>query len=188
MRFVLAALPVLVTLFAPRTAHAQSFDPRLVAPAMEWRRIDADGRLSPASAARVPARVSVEGVQPEGEVSAVWLFVAGVAGGGLGMMGGAMGGALLDGDPDEDCIDFCFGPGLVLGALGGEAVGIATAVHLANGRKGSYPAGVLTSAGLLALGIVVGHEMGESLVLVPASQILGAIVVERATERRRRRR
>lgn len=181
MRTPLSLLLVLAS-FTPRAAHAQPLDPRLAVPALEWR-TGADARLP--APPRLAARTPEMEIQPGGEVSPVWLLVAGVAGGGLGMMGGGMAGALVDGEPDDDCIDFCFGPGLVVGGLGGEAVGIATAVHLANGRRGSYPAGLLTSAAILALGIAVGHEAPEALLLVPAGQVMGAVVVERATGRRR---
>jgi hypothetical protein len=189
MRPSLAGLLVLIALLAPRSAPAQSLDPRLALPQLEWRRIDADGMLSPAAAVMLPPRgVPVDAIQPGGEVSPVWLFLAGVTGGGLGMVVGAVAGAWLDGGPDEDCIDFCFGPGFVYGALLGESAGVATAVHLANGRKGSYSAGLLTSAGLLALGIGLGHDLPASLLVVPAGQILGTIFVEKATDRRHRRR
>lgn len=181
MRTLLAGSIVLFALIAPSSAHAQSPDPRLALPPLELRRMD----VAPPSAAARPLRVSVDGLQGRG-VSPGWLVAAGVVGGGLGMVAGAVGGAVIDGRPDDDCIDFCFGPGFVLGALAGEALGVATAVHLANGRNGSFLLDLATSAGVLALGIAVGHEVPAAGLLIPVSQIFGTVVVERNTEHARR--
>jgi hypothetical protein len=171
MRFLLVCLLLLCALLAPRPAHAQAPDPlpsRLAPPAMPF--------ASPADRA---AAAQGEGRSPE------LLALGGIVGGGVGMFAGMLGGALLDGEPDEDCIDFCFGPGLILGTLAGEALGVAAGVHLANGRRGSLPVGALTSAGILAVGLVAGNDVPEMLVVVPVSQIVAAITVERRTARRR---
>ena len=113
------------------------------------------------------------------------LALGGVAGGGLGLVGGAVLGAAIDRADDDDCIDMCFGPGMILGALGGEALGMALGVNLANGRKGSLPANLLASAAILAGGLLATHESGL-LVAVPVGQLGGTIAMERAAERRRR--
>jgi hypothetical protein len=113
------------------------------------------------------------------------LALAGVVGGGLGLVGGMFLGAAIDGGGDDDCIDMCFGPGLILGALGGEALGMALGVNLANGRKGSLPANLLASAAILTGGLLATHESGL-FVTVPIGQLGGTIAVERAVERRRR--
>jgi hypothetical protein len=181
VRSLLASAIVLLALIAPPSAHGQPPDPRLALPPLELRRID----IVPPSAAARPLRVSVDGLQARG-VSPGWLVAAGVVGGGLGMVAGAVGGAVIDGRPDDDCIDFCFGPGFVLGALAGEALGVAAAVHLANGRKGSFLLDLATSAGVLARGLAVGHEAPAAGLLVPVSQVFGTVVVERNTEHARR--
>jgi hypothetical protein len=113
------------------------------------------------------------------------LALGGVVGGGLGLLAGMSLGAAIDGASDEECIDMCFGPGLILGALGGEALGMALGVNLANGRKGSLPANLLASAAILTGGIFATHESGL-LIVVPVGQLGGTIAVERAVERRRR--
>lgn len=171
MRFSLIGLFLLFASLAPRSANAQAVDPlpsRLVPPAML------------AAAATAPAADA----QPGGRSPEV-LALGGVVGGGVGMFAGMFAGALLDGPADEDCIDFCFGPGLILGTLAGEALGIAAGVHLANGRRGSLPKSALTSAGILAVGLVAGNNVPEMLVVVPVSQIVASITVERRTARNR---
>lgn len=64
-------------------------------------------------------------------------------------------------------------------------MGIATGVHLANGRRGSLPLGALASAGILAVGLVASSEQPELALVVPIGQIVGAVNVERRTARRR---
>ena len=181
MRSLLAGAAVLFALIAPSSAHAQSPDPRLALPPLALRRVG----IAPPSAAALPLRASADGAAAR-SVSPGWLVAAGVVGGGLGMVAGAVGGAVVDGRPDDDCIDFCFGPGFVLGALAGEALGVAAGVHLANGRKGSFLLDLATSAGVLALGIGLGHEAPAAGLLVPVSQIFGTVVAERNTEHGRR--
>lgn len=171
MRFSLAGLLLLLACLAPRSAHPQAIDPL---PAL----------LVPPTMNAAAAMAQTDTAQPKGRSSAVLAF-GGVLGGGLGMFAGMLGGALLDGDPDPDCIDFCFGPGLVYGFLLGEAVGIATGVHLANGRRGSLPLSALTSAGVLAVGLVAASEQPELALVVPIGQIIGAVNVERRTARGR---
>ncbi|HEU0299715.1 MAG TPA: hypothetical protein VFR37_09680 [Longimicrobium sp.] len=131
----------------------------------------------------IDAGYAVVPFRPEGGRPAGWLVVGGAAGGGVGMIAGMLIGAVVDGPADDDCIDFCFGPGLILGTLAGEAAGVALGVHLANGRQGSLPMGVLASAGLLALGGLVALEAPELLLVIPLAQVVGAIQVERVTGR-----
>lgn len=183
MRSLLAGAIVLFALIAPPSAHAQSPDPRLALPPLELRRIEIGA--VPSSSAALPIRASVEGVEARG-VSPGWLAAAGVVGAGVGLVAGAVGGAVIDGRPDDDCIDFCFGPGFVLGALAGEALGVAAGVHLANGRKGSFLLDLATSTGVLVLGIAAGHEIPAAGLLIPVSQVFGTVVVERNAEHGRR--
>lgn len=186
MRPVLAALLVLLALFAPRAASAQAPDPRLAIPAPGLARVQLDGAPSGSYLVLRRAEFALDAADENGAATG-WLVVAGAVGGGLGMFSGMLTGALLDGEPDRDCIDFCFGPGLVYGFLLGEAVGIATGVHVANGRRGSLPLGMLYSAGILTGGLIFGNEVPLILVALPAAQIAGAIYAERGTARRRPR-
>lgn len=182
MRIRLACL-LLLALAAPRAAHAQT-------PAPLFAITPVDARLTPSSAAPVlsPRLAGVSdprvGAQDGGRHS-VWLVLGGTAGGGLGMVAGMVAGAVLDGPADEDCIDFCFGPGLLGGALVGEAVGMALGVHLANGRRGSFTTGALTSAGILAAGLFIFQDSPEVMLMVPIGQLIGTIYSERSTARRR---
>lgn len=178
MRPALAVLLVLLALAAPRAAHAQSTaqllagvpsDPPLVV------------LVHQASGASRPVLVALDSVRVPRERATGWLVAGGVAGGGVGMFAGMIAGALIDGKADEDCIDFCFGPGLILGTLAGEALGGALGVHLANGRRGSLPLGMLTSAGILTLGLFTALEVPEILLVIPVAQLVGAIRIERAT-------
>lgn len=172
MRVPLVCLALPLALLASRPAHAQVPDPlpALLAPPV-------------VSAAAAPGE-RVARAQREG-ASGGTLAMGGLVGGGVGMFVGMFAGAALDGPPPEDCIDFCFGPGLVYGTLLGEALGVAAGVHLANGRHGSLSRGALTSAGILALGLLVGSEQPELLLVVPVGQIIGAATVERRTARHR---
>lgn len=176
MRVSPAVLLVFLALLIPRAAHAQFRDQlypgawtaQVVAPV--------DGVL--------PSVAALDG-EWAGRRSTPALVVGGVLGGGVGMIAGMLAGGLMDGPPDEDCIDFCFGPGLILGILGGEALGIAAGVHLANGRDGSLPIGMLTSAGILVLGLLAAQDAPSLILALPIAQITGAVTAERRTERRR---
>lgn len=132
--------------------------------------------------AEAPERVTA--AVPERRHGTAKLAVAGAAGAGIGFMAGGYLGAALDGR-DEDCIDMCFGPGLILGALGGEALGMALGVHLANGRQGSLAKNALVSAAILTAGIYATHESGGLVLAVPVGQLVGTVAMERADTRRR---
>lgn len=177
MRFRLAGLLLLAALSASRTAHAQSMDPRLAVP-----RLDV-GRIGPAAPSREPAAAVIPADAEARGAALEWLAIGGLVGGGLGLAGGILAGALVDGPPEADCIIYCFSPAMVVGALAGEALGIAAGVHLANGRHGSLFLGTAASAGILFLGLVVGLEAPGIGLAIPVGQTVGAIAVERSTER-----
>lgn len=181
MRFPLSILLVLLALLAPRTARAQA-EP--LAPRMDPRLHVATVPLQTASGQQVRVYVLDAAAGPDGAPDLA-LALGGIVGGGVGMFAGMFAGALLDGDADEDCIDFCFGPGLILGFLGGEALGIAGGVHLANGRRGSLPLSMLTSVGILAASLVLANEVPIMLLLTPVTQIIISGAVERRTSRDR---
>lgn len=176
MRVLIAPLLAVLTLLLAPPAHAQLADPAAVVGPQAWSPMVTPPVTTP----------SVRSVQPQrGRPSDAVLAVGGVLGGGAGLMAGMIAGAFLDGPPPEDCIDFCFGPGIIIGGLAGEALGVALGVHLVNGRRGSLPLGMLTSAGILTVGAIGGNDVPEMLVIVPVSQILAAVAVERRTDRRR---
>lgn len=178
MRFAVAVLALLAGSATPRPAHAQHRDQSIAAMWMDLSP-PAPGD-QPRVVVLVPDAASMRG--PEG-ASTEWLVVAGVVGGAVGMVGGLATGALLDGPADPECIDFCFGPGVILGPLIGEVVGVSLGVHLANGSRGRIVPGVLTSAGLLAGGLAVGLAVPPLLFVVPVGQLAGVIRMERRTAR-----
>lgn len=180
MRFSLAWLLVPFALLGPAFAGAQSADPLLEMPQTA---LPASLRVDAAQPERYWFLVPDDGAQPGSGRPAILLAAGGVAGGAVGMVGGMFLGGLMDGPPDDGCIDFCFGSGLLLGTLVGEVAGIALGVHLANGRRGSLPVGLLTSAGILVLGGLVSLEAPEVFLAIPVVQIIGAIQVERITGR-----
>jgi hypothetical protein len=177
MRFPLSCLLVALALLGSRPAHAQPGLPHTVPQTALPPMLQVDAGQPAAGQALLLLEQPGEG-RPAG-----WLVVGGVVGGGVGMIGGMLIGALIDGPADRDCVDFCFGPGLILGTLVGEVAGIALGVHLANRRTGSLPIGLLASAGLLTLGGLVALEAPEVFLFIPVAQIIGSIQVERITGR-----
>jgi hypothetical protein len=183
MRLTLAILLAALPLTGPASAHAQLRDSSFA-----FTRIQpADLPALAASAREVRIGVSADQAR-DGRVSGVWLAAGGVVGAGAGLFTGMLAGALLDGRADPGCRDFCFGPGLVFGALLGEAAGLALGVHVVNGGKGSYALDALTSAGILAAALYLGQDAfgGPAiLIVIPAAQIVGTITTERRTSRPR---
>ena len=183
MRLTFAILLATFALTGPASAHAQLRDSSFT-----FTRIQpADLPGLAGSAREVRIRVSADQAR-EGRVSDVWLAAGGVVGAGAGLFMGMMAGTLLDGRPDPRCSDFCFGPGLVFGGLLGEAAGLALVVHVVNGGKGSYALDALTSAGILAATLYLGQDAfggPEILLVIPAAQIVGTIIMERRTSRPR---
>ncbi|HEY0035749.1 MAG TPA: hypothetical protein VGB66_03625 [Longimicrobium sp.] len=183
MRLTFAILLAAFALTGPASAHAQLRDSSFA-----FTRLQPAGLPALAASAReVRVRVSA-GQAREGRVADVWLAAGGVVGAGAGLFTGMLAGALLDGRPDPGCRDFCFGPGLVFGALVGEAAGLALGVHVVNGGKGSYALDALTSVGILAATLYLGQNAfggPEILIVIPAAQIVGTITTERRTSRPR---
>ena len=187
MRLILPVLLVLAALLGPRSAHAQFVPLRAADPGTDARGMGtADAAPLALSVYVLPAPGPADDAPVDRGRSDPWLVAGGVVGGGVGLFGGLVVGALLDGPADPQCRDMCFGPGLILGALAGEALGVALGVHLVNGRHGSLPLGFLTTAGVLTAGILAGEVMSPMILLaIPVGQLAGAIKVERATSRRR---
>lgn len=182
MRLAVALLVAVCAALVPRAGHAQFRDQLYITPVIPSSAAAADAPSAPMVLLVIPAS-AIQAAGPNG-ASDPALLLGGVLGGGVGLVAGTFLGAVIDGEADPDCIDFCFGPGLVLGLLAGEALGMSAGVHIANGRRGSLPLGMLTSAGILAFGLVAGNSFPPSLVIVPLSQLAGSIWVERRTNRR----
>jgi hypothetical protein len=180
MRVSIPALVLFIGLLGAMPGHAQFRDQSVAAAWTHARQ--------PSPADQPPSYVILQLADPRGAedgASTVWLTVAGVAGGGVGMFGGMIVGGLLAGPPDERCIDFCFSPGLIPGALIGEAVGLSLGVHIANGRRGRVIPGVLTSAGILGVFVLAGSEVPVLFLALPVMQLAGVIQMERRTARPR---
>jgi hypothetical protein len=175
MRISPAFLPVVIALLFAPPAHAQLADAAAAVGPRAWAPMLAPPVATP----------SVRAVQPERGRPPELLALGGVLGGGAGLVAGVLAGAALDGPAPDDCIDFCFGWGTVIGGLAGEALGLALGVHLTNGGRGSLPLGMLTSAGILTAGVIGGNDIPEMLVIVPVSQVIATVTVERRTGRRR---
>ncbi len=184
MRLALALLLAVCAAFIPGAGHAQFRDQLYTTPVIPSSpAASANASSQPTVLLVIPAS-AMEAAGPNG-ASDPALILGGVVGGSVGLVSGMFLGAVIDGEADPDCIDFCFGPGLVLGLLAGEALGMSAGVHIANGRRGSLPLGMLTSAGILTFGLVAGNSFPPSLIIVPLSQLAGSIWVERRTNRRR---
>jgi predicted alpha/beta superfamily hydrolase len=138
MRFSPAALLAALVLLASRSAHAQQRDQLYSAPLVEAA-AGRSARPAAASPSLQPARIPTPHPTVERGRATGWLIAGGGLGAGVGTIVGMGVGAFIDGPADPDCIDFCFGPGLIIGTVAGEVLGIAAGVHLANGRSGSRP-------------------------------------------------
>ncbi|HEX6038328.1 hypothetical protein [Longimicrobium sp.] len=178
MRLALATLLVLCAALVPRAGHAQFRNQLYTSPVVASAE-RADAPAEPTLLVVFAPNAAEATVGEGGSTPA--LILGGVLGAGGGMVAGAILGSVIDGDGDPDCIDFCFGPGFVLGMLAGEALGMSAGVHLANGRRGAFPLNALTTAGILAAGLVLGSD-GGAILVVPFGQLYGAIRVERSTD------
>ncbi len=110
-------------------------------------------------------------------------LAAGAVGAGLGFLGGLAAYSACEGD------EVCLLPALA-GAIIGETLALPLGVHLAEGRRGSYPLGALASAGVAAAGLGAMALVGNSgppaqgiAVMIPVAQLAAAIAVERRTAR-----
>lgn len=177
-------LLVLCAAFLPRAGHAQFRDQLYTSPVLPAPAVSAVAPAEPVLLLALPANAVADARMQRGGASTPVLILGGAVGSGVGLVAGGVLGALLD-PADPDCIDFCFGPGFVVGLLAGQALGMAGGVHVVNGRRGSLPMGMLTTAGILAVGLVAGNNHPEALLVVPVSQLVGAIWTERRTDRRR---
>ena len=146
----------------------------------------------------VAATVAPAGAQQKVLSPTERLVAAGLAGGAAGWILGAIaiGGPLARANPigSDQIDDGLWTPGIVIGFETGQAIGIPTAVHLANGRRGNLRASLYASAALAVAGTVllwtedfdaVFERPGRQVVLVavPVAQLITSIVIERHGDR-----
>jgi len=118
-----------------------------------------------------------------GPRSGVTLAFGGLVGGVLGFFAGGLSGvAVCDCNSGEgyDALEAFF-----LGAAVGTAITIPLGVHLANRSDGNYGISLAASAGISALGLAAAFAADEAAIvlLVPISQIVSSVLIERRTTR-----
>lgn len=119
------------------------------------------------------------------------LALGGLAGGALGVVGGAIVGRGVELFAEQvglvdQCGECFFTAGPFYGAALGEMVGIPLGVHLANGRRGSYWTGIAYSGLVGVIGTVALATAGvanELWLVVPAAQIYASTLAEVRTGR-----
>ena len=129
-----------------------------------------------------PMNVLADSIAPPSDLT---LAFGGVLGGVGGLIAGGFIGAQLEMAGGCHGDHWCGFGGGILGAAIGSAVMIPAAVHLANGRRGSFAAGLGASVAALAGGVAISLVVQDAqpLLLVPVAQIIGAVAVERRTSR-----
>jgi len=117
-----------------------------------------------------------------------------VAAAGLGLLGwgvGAVAGHAIQGDCFEE---YCGLEGIFYGGAAGGGMGLAVGAHLGNRRRGSFPLDVLTSGAVWGVGYALmssfandGDGAGVVLtaIMLPPTQLVATVLVERATGRSR---
>jgi len=113
---------------------------------------------------------------------------------GSGLLGwgvGAVAGHAIQGD----CFDeYCGLEGIFYGGAAGGGMGLAVGAHLGNRRRGSFPLDVLTSGAVWGVGYALmssfandGDGAGVVLtaIMLPPTQLVATVLVERATGRSR---
>jgi hypothetical protein len=110
------------------------------------------------------------------------LVFSGTLGGIGGLLAGGVIGSRLE--MARGCSGYwCGFSGGVAGAAIGSTALIPAAVHLANGRRGNFAAGLAASAAALGGGIAISLITNDAhpMLLVPVAQIIGAVIVEKRT-------
>ena len=109
---------------------------------------------------------------------------------GLGLLGwgvGAVAGHAIQGDCFEE---YCGLEGIFYGGAAGGGMGLAVGAHLGNRRRGSFPLDVLTSGAVWGVGYALmssfandGDGAGVVLtaIMLPPTQLVATVLVERAT-------
>jgi hypothetical protein len=108
-----------------------------------------------------------------------YMYLAGIGGAAVGVVGGGLIGLSQDCYEDECILDALLGAGV------GTSLAIPTAVHVANRGRGNLLVSMLATSlvGAVGVGTAFAAGSGEVLVLTPVAQIVAAVVTERATTR-----
>ena len=117
------------------------------------------------------------------------LVLGGVAGGALGLIGGAYTGYYIRRADCEDDEFLCGIDGVAIGALVGEALLLPLGVHLVNRERGPYLTQVLASGAITGAGLLAGYFTPDLQYVwafaVPVAQLFTVIKMERAAQRPR---
>ena len=117
-----------------------------------------------------------------------------LAAAGLGVLGwgaGALAGHLVQGDCFEDFCDF---EGIFYGGAAGGGLGLALGAHLGNRRRGNFLLDVVASGAVWGVGYGLirsfadrddGTGVALTAILLPPTQLLTTVLVERASGRAR---
>lgn len=136
-------------------------------------------RMAPASSAPSP------GPAPRAQPDLVLPILGGIAGGTLGLYGGALAGLSLNEHDQGEWDEF---GAFLTGAIVGEALLLPLGVHLGNGRRGSYAndLGIAVLAGLAGIGVLALTNGNAAGFVIGATLQLGCVVAqERSTARQR---
>ncbi len=121
-------------------------------------------------------------------VPAADLAFLGTLGGAVGCLPGLLGGRAAyglfhgSGGGDLDGLAYAF-----YGCLAGVAIGLPTAVHLANHRRGSFWLDLLASAGIGAIGLGIGAALdppASTAWLIPVAMVGLTVAAEKHVEHR----
>ena len=142
-----------------------------------------------AQSANLPATYSATQVASEPGLHQPLLAAAG-----LGLLGwgiGALTGHVIQGDCFEE---FCEFEGIFYGGAAGGGLGLAIGAHLGNRRRGSFLLDVVASGAVWGAGYALLRSFAESgdgdgvlltAIVLPPTQLVATVLVERATGRSR---
>jgi hypothetical protein len=101
-----------------------------------------------------------------------------------GLVGGVVG-AVVGVTVGGSCAELDCEPGAIYGLIIGEALGLATGAHLANGSRGNLGISVLATLAISGTGVAAAAlaDRGIVLVAIPVLQIAAAIGVQRRADR-----
>ena len=128
-------------------------------------------------------------VAPEPDIHSPLLAAAG-----LGLLGwgvGALTARVVQGDCFEE---FCEFEGIFYGGAAGGGLGLAVGAHLGNRRRGNFPLDVLTSGAVWGVGYALMRSFADNgdgggvlltAIVLPPTQLVATVLVERATGRSR---
>jgi len=156
-------------------SNAVLFGGRPLGSPMYTRGLEAENQGSLASIGPSPSHSVQVGPPTDTRPETGKLVAAGTLGGFIGFFGGALlGASVAGGEGEYDALG-----GLLVGAMVGSVVAVPTAVHLANGHRGSFPYALGGSALVGALGCLTT----VTFFLAPFGMIAASVRIEQATWR-----